>query len=101
VREGDVVTPGPGVDPPVRLHVVKPQYPPVARRTKASGEVELQALIGTDGTVEEIKIIRSTRQGVGFEDAASDAVREWRYRPATKNGVKVRMWVTIRVPFRI
>ena len=101
VREGDIVTPGPGVVSPTRLHVVTPRYPPVALRTKASGEVELQALVGIDGTVEEIKIIDCTRQGVGFEDAASDAVRQWRYRPATKNGVKVRMWITIRVPFRV
>ncbi len=101
VREGDIVTPGPGVNPPVRLHVVRPQYPPVAERTKASGEVELRALIGVDGTVEEIEVIRSSRQGVGFEDAAREAVEQWRYRPATKNGVTVRMWVTIRVPFRI
>jgi outer membrane biosynthesis protein TonB len=35
---------------------------------------------------------------VGFEKATEDAVMNWRYKPATKRGVKVRMWVAVRVP---
>jgi TonB family protein len=37
---------------------------------------------------------------MGFETESEKAVRKWRYKPATKNGVKVRMWVTIRIPFK-
>jgi TonB family protein len=99
VREGDIVAPGPGVRGPVIISQVEPQYPPVARNLRLDGQVEARALIGTDGAVEEVEIVNSTRPGVGFEKATQDAISQWRYKPATKNGVKVRMWVTIRVPF--
>jgi outer membrane biosynthesis protein TonB len=39
-------------------------------------------------------------RNVGFEKATEDAITTWRYKPATKDGVRVRMWVTIRVPFQ-
>ena len=99
VREGDIVTPGAGVTGPVIISQVEPKYPPVARNLRVSGEVEARALVGIDGAVEEVRIESCSRPGVGFEKATEDAIAEWRYKPATKNGVKVRMWVTIRVPF--
>ena len=66
---------------------------------RASGTVQLQVLVGIDGRVEQVRVLSVSRTGVGFEKAAEEAVREWRYQPATKNGVKVRMWVPVRVPF--
>jgi protein TonB len=90
---------GPGVRPPDLVKRVEPNYPPAAERMRVEGVVELQALVGVDGSVEQIRVLEVSRPGVGFERATEEAVREWQYRPATKNGVKVRMWVTIRVPF--
>ncbi len=101
VREGEIVVPGPDVKAPVLLKRVAPSYPPVARRLKLSGEVRLRALVGTDGRVEDIQILKVSRQGVGFEKAAEQAVRQWVYRPATKKGVKVKMWIIVRVPFAV
>ena len=72
----------------------------MAERMKREGMVEAEALVGTDGAVEEIRIVKVDGAGVGFEEATEAAVMKWRYKPATKLGVKVRMWVTIRVPFR-
>ena len=46
-------------------------------------------------------MINCSRPGVGFENAAEDAVRNWQYKPATKNGVKVRMWIPVRIPFSV
>ncbi len=100
VREGEIVNPGPGVTVPVLIKQVTPVYPPLARRAKASGEVRLRALVGIDGSVETVQILRVSRSGVGFEKSAEEAVRQWRYRPATKKGVKVRMWIPIRIPFQ-
>jgi periplasmic protein TonB len=65
------------------------------------GEVTLRALVGIDGSVENVQILEATHPGIGFEKAAEDSVRQWRYRPATKSGVKVRVWVRIRIPFRL
>jgi TonB family protein len=100
VREGDLVSAGPDVKMPVAVHQVTPAFPPVAQRLRVSGSVEAEVLVGPDGTVEDIRIVSVSRTGVGFERATEDAIRQWRYKPATKNGVKVRTWVTVRVPFR-
>ena len=66
----------------------------------AEGTVEAEALVGIDGRVEEVRILKVEGPNVGFDKATRDAILKWRYKPATKLGVKVRMWVTIRVPFR-
>jgi len=66
-----------------------------------SGQVEVEALVGINGVLEDIRIISVDNKGFGFEKATEAALRKWRYRPATKLGVKVRMWVTIRVPFKL
>lgn len=97
VNEGDLVEPGPGVVAPVLLHRVNPVYPPIAQRAGISGEVIARLMVGIDGRVEEVEIVEVTHKGVGFEKATEDAVRQWRYRPATKNKVKVRTWVRIRI----
>lgn len=97
VVEGDIVDAGPGVVEPVLIHRVDPEYPPIAQRAGISGEVVAQLLIGIDGRVEEVRNIEASKKGVGFERATEDAVRQWRYRPATKNGVKVRVWIQIKV----
>ncbi|HOC42858.1 MAG TPA: TonB family protein [Thermoanaerobaculales bacterium] len=101
VREGDLVTPGPGVTRPVLLTQVTPEYPKMAQRTGVEGEVEVEVLVGADGAVEDVRVVTVSRPGVGFERATTDAVRQWRYKPATKNNVNVRMWVTVRVPFSL
>ncbi len=100
VREGEIVAAGPDVQPPELIKELEPQYPPVARQLRYNGEVQLMALIGPDGAVEDVRILRCSRPGVGFEKAAEEAVRQWRYKPATKKGVTVRMWQRLRIPFR-
>jgi TonB family protein len=97
VLEGDIVEPGPGVVEPVLIHRVDPEYPPIAQRAGIAGEVTAEILVGIDGRVEEIRNIEASKSGVGFERSAEEAVRQWRYRPATKNGVKVRVWIRIKI----
>ena len=91
---------GPGVTPPALIDRVDPRYPRIAERVRVNGDVQAEALVGIDGRVEEVRILEGSHSGVGFEDATEEAVLQWRYKPATKNGVRVRMWVQIRVPFR-
>ncbi len=99
VREGDIVTLGAGVTLPVIMHQEQPVYPRIAEKMGRVGLVEAAALVGIDGRVEKVRITSVDPKGVGFEKATESAVMEWRYKPATKLGVKVRMWVPIRVPF--
>lgn len=100
VREGDIVVPGPGVDPPVVIYRESPRYPPAAEKMGASGVVEAEALVGINGMVEEVRITKVNGRNFGFETATEEAIYKWRYRPATKGGIKVRVWVTIKVPFQ-
>ena len=78
-----------------------PKYPPAAERMGASGEVAAEALVGINGVVEEVRITKVEGRNFGFETTTEEAIYKWRYKPATKDGVKVRVWVTIRVPFRL
>ena len=79
------------VGPPVR-------YPPGARLLKRGSLVMVEALVSEDGSVLEAKAVQSSVGGMGFETAAEQKVQGGRYRPATKDGVPVR--VRIRVPVR-
>ena len=97
VSEGDIVEAGPGVVAPVLIHRVDPEYPPIAQRAGVSGDVVAQLLVGIDGRVEDVRNITASSKGVGFERSTEAAIRQWRYRPASKNGVKVRVWVQIKV----
>jgi TonB family protein len=100
VREGDIVTLGPGVTPPVAIQQDSPEYPRVALRMGQTGLVQAEVLVGIDGRVEEFRVVTVDPPGFGFETATEQAAKAWRYRPATKHGVRVRMWVSVRVPFR-
>ena len=66
-----------------------------------AGVVEAEALVGINGVVEQVRITKVEGRDLGFEKAAEEAIFRGRYKPATKGGIKVRVWVTIRVPFQI
>lgn len=80
---------------------VSPDYPELARTTRLQGRVILQAVILRDGTVDEVTVLQCTRPGVGFEEAAIEAIRRWRYEPGLQNGVPVDVYFTIVVEFSL
>jgi TonB family protein len=77
---------------------VQPEYPEDARRTRISGTVRLHAIIGKDGKIKKLEIISGHPMLV---DAASDAVRRWRYQPTLLNGEPVEVDTTIDVIFSL
>jgi Ca-activated chloride channel family protein len=89
------------VEAPLRIpsSYVKPAYPEVARKACMKGKVVLGAVIRKDGTVGEIKVLQSGHPDVGFADEAVNAVRQWRFKPATRGGVPVEVYYTIPVEF--
>ncbi|MCK5375802.1 MAG: TonB family protein [Acidobacteria bacterium] len=101
VREGDIVVLGAGVTQPVAMQKQEPDYPPLARQMRVEGSVGAEVLVGVDGAVEQVRILSVSRTGVGFEKATEEALGKWHFKPATKNGVRVRMWVKVRVPFKV
>lgn len=78
---------------------VSPDYPRVPLRMGLSGTVVLRAVIGPDGSVEEVAVVRSTSPL--FVEAATEAVRRWRYTPALQSGKPVRVYFDAVVEFKI
>jgi protein TonB len=63
------------------------------------GKVICQAVIGTDGTVKDVTILRSSNSL--FDQAAIQAVRKWKYKPASQNGRPVSVYFTVVVDFEL
>ena len=91
------VFPTPEMTRPVLLSKVEPEYPTTARLARMNGRVVVQAVIGLDGAVESVEVLSSTSPL--FDDAARDAVKRWKYRPATMDGQPVRIYFTVLVDF--
>jgi peptidyl-prolyl cis-trans isomerase A (cyclophilin A) len=75
-----------------------PIYPVDAKKAGISGTVVLGAIIGTDGTVKELHVVSGPEQ---LQQAALDAVRQWRYRPYLLNGEPVEVRTTINIIFTL
>jgi TonB family protein len=72
-----------GVVEPTLIHKIAPGYPMQARTERISGKVVLSATIGADGSVGEITVVSGSPI---LAEAARQAVRQWRYKPAMLNG---------------
>ena len=77
---------------------VQPIYPPLARQTRISGTVRLHAIISKDGTIQQLEVISGHPL---LQQAALDAVRQWRYQPTLLNGEPVEVDTTIDVIFSL
>jgi protein TonB len=83
---------------PTLLHRVEPVYPPLAVAAAIQGTVILEALVDEQGTVQDVKVLRS----IGVLDrAAIDAVRQWRYSPVILNGRPERFILTVVLTFHL
>lgn len=92
-------TVGGGVEPPVLLYKSTPAYPPMARHARLQGRVVLRAVIGVSGRVEEVFVESATSPL--FEAAAVEAVQQWRYRPSTRQGQPVPVYLSVTVEFTL
>jgi protein TonB len=68
-------------------------------RAKVQGSVELEAVVGTDGTVERARVTRSLRPDLDAQ--ALIAIRQWRFEPATLDGKPVVTWMRFTMDFRL
>ena len=83
---------------PKKIKDVKPVYPEDAEKAGIQGIVILETIIGTDGSVQEAKILRGVAQ---LDKAALDAVIQWRYTPTLLNGEPVEIVMTVTVSFKL
>ncbi len=98
VRVGELVQGGVGVVPPSVVRRATPVFPPVAARLNKTARVDVRVLVDENGKVAEAEI-GGGKAGFGFDQAALDAARASTYQAATKFGVKVKMWITVRFVF--
>jgi periplasmic protein TonB len=96
---GGPYRPGTGITPPSLLREVKPDYTEDARRRGISGDVELEIVVRSDGTVGEVRLQRGL--GAGLDQRAIDAVRQWRFSPARRFGTPVDVLVEVSVEFKL
>ena len=100
--------PKPAANKPVRvggnvaqanlIRQVTPVYPPIAKTAHISGTVLLHAIIGKDGTVQDLQYVSGPPL---LMKSAKDAVRQWRYKPTLLNGEPVDVDTTISVVFTL
>ncbi|HEY2291766.1 MAG TPA: TonB family protein [Thermoanaerobaculia bacterium] len=99
VQMGDLVQPGAGVAAPKLLSNLDPRYPPAAKHLNRAAQVDIKVLVDEHGKVLDADRI-GAKAGFGFDEAAIDAARRAVFQPAIKDGVKVKMWTTLRVNFK-
>jgi periplasmic protein TonB len=92
------ITVGGNVQSAHLINKVQPSYPPLARQTRISGTVKLHAIIGKDGTVQQLQVVSGHPLLV---QSALDAVRQWRYQPTLLNGDPVEVDTEIDVVFSL
>jgi TonB family protein len=79
-------------------HSVDPSYPTLARQMRVQGAVILQALIGADGLIQDLKVVSGPTI---LASAAREAVRQWHFKPYLENGKAVETQAQITVNFTI
>jgi TonB family protein len=96
---GGVYRPGSGIEPPRLLREVKPDYTEEARVRRLAGDVILEIVVRRDGSVGDLKIVKGL--GGGLNERAVQAVRQWRFSPARRQGTPVDVAVEVAVEFRL
>lgn len=86
-----------GVSEGILIHKVQPEYPKSALWTRISGTVVMNALISKTGDIEQIRLLMPV--GAGLDEAAYDAVRQWRYKPYYLKGEPVEVDTQITINF--
>ena len=88
-----------GVTAPVVIHQVEPEYPDEARKAKFQGSVLVAVEVDEQGRVRGVRIVKPA--GLGLDEKAMEAVKKWRFRPATRDGRPVSVPASIEVSFHL
>jgi len=101
-REGDLIATGTeGLSPARIVRRGSVPYPPMARTQRIEGTVITNVLVSETGQVLEVRILRGVNRPVGLNEAAEQAMRRSSFAAGTKDGVKVKSWVTVPVEFKL
>jgi periplasmic protein TonB len=87
-----------GIRQPAKIFNVAPVYPDIAQRARIEGNVVIEAIIGTNGSVQDARIVSGSPL---LNEAALNAVRQWRYTPTLLNTQPVAVIMTVTVSFKL
>jgi len=87
-------------DPPVAMSPIRPKYPEIAQEAGIEGVVVVQAFTDEKGRVKETLILKGV-PNTGLDEAAMEAIRKTKFRPAKQRERAVGVWISIPVNFRL
>ncbi len=96
---GGVFRVGGGVLAPKLVFDPEPEYSEEARKAKYQGTCVLSVIVGPDGLAHDIKVTNTL--GLGLDEKAIEAVKKWRFEPATKDGKPVNVLISVQVNFHL
>lgn len=96
---GDVFQIGGGVQPPQKIFAPQPKYTETARRARVQGVVILQGVLDVEGNLRRIQVVKPLAQGL--TESAVETVKTWKYKPATKDGQPVAVYLNVMVHFSL
>jgi TonB family protein len=85
--------------PPHAIYSPGPDYPEKARKAKVQGVVAIKLTVSPDGTTKDIQVVKRLRSDL--DASAVDAVRTWKFEPATQDGKPVAVSINIDVAFSL
>jgi protein TonB len=86
---------------PQLVREVKPDYTADAMRAKVQGAVLLECVVLTDGTIGDVRIVKSLDNVFGLDEQAVKAARQWRFQPGRRFGEPVPVIVLIELTFTL
>jgi len=86
---------------PIVKSALKPSYPPRALRQKVEGTVELIVLVDETGKVVDTQVVTAAGGNSGLNEAAVALVKKSMFHMATKDGVPVKVWVPLKIEYRL
>jgi protein TonB len=98
---GGAYMPGNGVTNPEIIIQPEPKYTSDAMRAKIQGDVELEAVVRANGTVGDIRVVKSLDPQYGLDQEAIKAARQWVFKPGRKLGAPVDVRVILVLTFRL
>jgi protein TonB len=96
---GGVAHPGGGISNPRLIYSVDPEFSDEARRQKYQGVVVLSVIVDSQGNPQRIRVVRPL--GMGLDEKAVDAVKQYKFKPAMEGGKPVPVEITIEVNFQL
>jgi TonB family protein len=90
---------GDRIRPPKNIHRVDPKYTDAARKARVTGQVVLECIVDEQGRIADVKVVRGLPEGL--DQAAIDAIRQWRFEPSRLDGQPVKVRFTLTINFKL